>query len=570
MESLLFHFYQTHSTFLMKKITLLILVVTGTFLAYGNDYPTTIGKANISLVTVYLNGAEIQRESTIKVSEGRSVVIIPELSTSLLNKTIQGKFAANNIRILSISSSNDYFNPELESTTTKSLRKKLVDLNEQIDRYNILIDNFSQERDLILKNKARIGKDGGTDIAELTAAANFYRSRLNEISNKDFDSKMKRDVIKTEKSKISAQLREINKVNSIGSKSILITIDSPITQSSKLEIRYLVEKATWTPRYNIRSKSIESPVTFEYLANIRNGSNVDWDNIDLILSTGDPFKSMDKPTLNTWSLQFTNNRKNRKNGYFAVEDSKFDEGYVSDKKSTSNPTVMRGGRKDEYKASTSVEVSEVTVEFKIPIRYTIKANAKEHLVEVTTTELPASYKYLTIPKLDQDAFLIAGVRDWAKVNIIDAYANIYYDGNYVGETYINTQYANDTLDLSMGRDSKINISRAKIEDFNKKPWLGSNRKESFNYEISIRNNNSTPIKIEVLDQVPVSLENEINVTIENISEAKLNIESGRLKWNLEVEPGVTKKLTTSFNIKYPKNKSVNTKRTRKVVCPSYF
>jgi hypothetical protein len=122
----------------------------------------------------------------------------------------------------------------------------------------------------------------------------------------------------------------------------------------------------------------------------------------------------------------------------------------------------------------------------------------------------------------------------------------------------------------MGRDSKINITRAKIEDFNKKPWIGSSRKELFNYEISIRNTYAAPIKIEVLDQVPVSLENEIHVTIENISNAELHEESGRLKWKLKIEPGVTQKLTTAFSIKYPKNKTVNTKRSRHLTCPSKF
>jgi len=551
----------------MKNILLLTLLFTNSFFIQANDYPKTVGESKISLVTVYLNGAEIQRQSTIKIPQGRSTVVIPELSSSLLNKTIQGKFSANNIRILSISSSNDYFNPELESTSTKALRDKLYNLKKQIEKLDFLIDNYNQERDLILKNKARIGKDGGTDIVELTAAANFYRSRLNEISNKNFDSKKKRDGLKTEKSKIETQLRDINKINSIGSKSILITVDSPIAQSSKLELSYLVEKATWAPRYNIRSKSIESPISFEYLANIRNGSNVDWNNVDLILSTGNPLKSMDKPTLNVWTLQFTNNYGRKKNEYFSTASSEFNEGLLDLKKAKSN---TRGSSNHSKPKATSVEVSEVTVDFKIPIKYSIKANSKEHLVEVITSQLPATYKYYSIPKLDQDAFLIAEVTKWEKVNIIDSYANIYYDGNYIGETYISTQYANDTLELSMGRDSKINISRVKVEDFNKKAWIGTNRKESFNYEISIRNTYEAPINIEIWDQVPVSLENEIHVSIENIANAEHNQESGRLKWKLNIEPESTKKINTAFSIKYPKNKKVNTKRTRKLACPANF
>ena len=553
---------------MLRFFQLFFFLLCAPFFLIAVEHDTIAANSKISLVTVYLNGAEITRSATLQLPKGRSVISISEVSTYLSDKTIQGAFSKKNIRILSINITNNVSNAQKEEKA-ETLKDQIALLDEKMDRLELAIKNYDHESDLITKNKARIGKEGGTDVVELSNAADFFRKRLNEIAIKKYKVKAEKKTLLTEKNELADRLRKINQERRKASKSIELIVDSPVAQSSGLEVNYIVQRAAWTPKYNIRSESIEEPITFEYLAKIHNGSGVDWSQVNLVLSTGDPFKSINKPNLKAWTLKFITDEYNRRSKY-KKEYSKdsFSEGELDDKVALFNSTVTRGTNKAP--AATNVEVSEVAVDFKIPVKYTVKGDGKEQLVEVTTHELPASYLYYTVPKLDKDAFLIAHVTDWEKVNIIDAPANIYYKGKYVGESYIDTRYANDTLDISMGRDSKINISRVKIKDFNKKSLIGLNKKEAFKYEISIRNTYSKPIQIEVIDQVPISLENEIDVSVNNISKAEQDTESGRLKWSLEIPPGTTQKLTTEFVIKYPRNKIINSKRTRKIYSPRFY
>lgn len=113
------------------------------------------------------------------------------------------------------------------------------------------------------------------------------------------------------------------------------------------------------------------------------------------------------------------------------------------------------------------------------------------------------------------------------------------------------------------------VTRIKMEDFSSKSLLGSNRKESNTYEIQIKNNKSTPVKIEVVDQIPVSQESEIEVGINDISAGEYNAISGIVKWNIELQPSKSQKYTISYWVKYPKNKPVQMNRKRAVSAPRF-
>ncbi|HPG73904.1 MAG TPA: DUF4139 domain-containing protein, partial [Bacteroidales bacterium] len=126
-----------------------------------------------------------------------------------------------------------------------------------------------------------------------------------------------------------------------------------------------------------------------------------------------------------------------------------------------------------------------------------------------------------------------------------------------------------TLDLSLGRDNKIMITRIKLEDFSSKSFLGNSRKESFAYEIQVKNNRNKAVNIEIIDQIPVSQESEIEVGVNDISSAEYNNTSGLLKWNTELQPGKSQKFTVSFWVKYPKNKPVQMARKRSVSAPKF-
>ena len=60
----------------------------------------------------------------------------------------------------------------------------------------------------------------------------------------------------------------------------------------------------------------------------------------------------------------------------------------------------------------------------------------------------------------------------------------------------------------------------------------------------------------ILDQVPVSTLEEIEVDVQNISGAKLDTETGEIKWEFKLNPNEKKDFDLKYSVKYPKHRNL--------------
>jgi len=166
------------------------------------------------------------------------------------------------------------------------------------------------------------------------------------------------------------------------------------------------------------------------------------------------------------------------------------------------------------------------------------------------------YKYVSVPKLREEAFLTADIPDWELLNLMNGEANIYFGNTFTGTSMINTGQISDTLSISLGIDKNIIVERKVRKENTIIRTIGSKRTETRSYTISVRNNKSQDIDIVVYDQVPVSQNKDIEVEVEEISNGVLNDFSGELKWINTIPSQQTKEYVLTYTVKYPKNRKV--------------
>ena len=188
--------------------------------------------------------------------------------------------------------------------------------------------------------------------------------------------------------------------------------------------------------------------------------------------------------------------------------------------------------------------------------YTVKSDNKSYAVDIDSYNLPAFYQYYSVPKVDKTAFLTANITDWEKYNLLEGEANIFFEGTFVGKSLLDVRYASDTLQISLGRDKNVSVTREKIKDFTSKKFIGSKKEEARAWDIIVKNNKSQAINMVVYDQVPVSTLDEIKVEISKTSGAKQNSTTGELKWEFKLDPNKTKKFKLQYSVKYPKNRNL--------------
>jgi hypothetical protein len=205
---------------------------------------------------------------------------------------------------------------------------------------------------------------------------------------------------------------------------------------------------------------------------------------------------------------------------------------------------------------TEVIENQTTVEIEVSEPYSIKSNGEKTLVDLKAYEVPANYRYSVIPKLDNDAFLIAEIADWSQYSLLEGESNLYFEDGFVGRSILNGSALEDTLLVSMGRDHSIVVQREKIDQYSKKRTIGSNVTETRGYEITLRNNKSQAVTLKVEDQVPVSVNSAITVSPIDISAGSYDSQTGKVAWEITLGPGEQKKLSLHYEVKYPKNERV--------------
>ena len=207
-------------------------------------------------------------------------------------------------------------------------------------------------------------------------------------------------------------------------------------------------------------------------------------------------------------------------------------------------------------APVSIEERATNIEFLIEIPYSIPSDGKNYSVDIQKLMVPATYEYSCTPKLDTDVFLKAMVANWDEFNLMKGDANLYFEGTYIGKTFLNVNTVEDTLSISLGRDENIIVTRDKVKDFTGKQFLGAFKKEQRGWEINVRNKKKQKVHVLVMDQFPVSGNSEIEVQQIDSGGAELDDDTGILTWKLDLEPGSSEKLTFKYSVRYPKKEII--------------
>jgi hypothetical protein len=197
-----------------------------------------------------------------------------------------------------------------------------------------------------------------------------------------------------------------------------------------------------------------------------------------------------------------------------------------------------------------------TTMYKIDEKYTLETDGKTTTIGIKKIDVTALYEYFSAPKLDPSAFLTAKIINWQDLDLQSGETNLYYEGTFLGKTYLDLSAAGDTLSLSLGKDNGIKVSRKLLKEFSSKKFIGSNRTETKEYEITVMNSKRLPVSITIQDQFPVSGTKEIEVKEKAAPEAQVADESGIITWTLSLQPAQEKKVKMSYAVKYPKDRKV--------------
>lgn len=652
----------------MKNIFLLILAALYATASIAVD--TLKVETKVSEVTVFFSGAQVSRQGNSRLMKGKHVILISPLPEEIDRQSLQiGNMEG--CKILSVKHLLTSPSVKDKSQAVKDLESKIESMRDKTAELAKRHQVFEAEEKLLLDNSVISKKDDGAVVARIKEAADFYRTRLNEIALQKAALRKEYKQANEKIQDLYVSLNELNSKQASSFSKVLISVECERDVNIDLKMAYYITSAGWDPWYDFRVDDILKPLAIVYHANVYQSTMEDWRNVKLKLSSSNPVLSGTKPELANWylgnpvvtpvqvrsaggistlqgrtydaesneSLPFVNLGLYR-NGELVANAVSDVEGnytlkpippgnyllkatYVGCKPTQVNVQMNSGKTTfmDMSLRSSAVELQEVAIvseefiampskninsvasttagvfqqdegrankvrgsrasenatyidgmkavsqnnianslhtnvanlEYVIDIPYTILSDGKDYSVKIKEVSLDVNYVYYVVPKLDQDVFLTAEIVNWNQLNLLSGKSSIYYQGTFTGETEIDMNQVGDTMIISLGRDKNLTVKREGNRSMYDKRFISGSIKETLGWDITVRNNKKSNVKIIVQDQFPLSQRKSIEVERLDYSGGTLEEKSGKLTWVILLAPDEKKTVTFKYSVKYPKD-----------------
>lgn len=557
----------------MKKIVGILGMVCLTFISFAVE--EEIIKSTISNVTVYSQGATIFRKANYSVKPGITKIVIDGVCSSIDAKSLQVK-ASGGIVILDTKYSLFYPKPEevkVEGLPLK-VRQDIARIEDSIENINFEIQLLQDEIAVLNATKSILANNGAIkgqgrvndSIALLKDAIEYYTLKMNEINNKLTALNKK----KAEKTKVVnrmnnrlSELSNYQDKNQLKPKNmgpipqITITVQAAAAATGKIDFSYLVANAGWVPLYDLRSEMATSQVNLNYKANVYQTTGTDWNDVRLTISTNNPYQNKTLPALHPWYVDYYAYRNNAYQQAPSTTNN-MNTGIVYEQAKSLGYDSNTREEKEAIMANEFVTVVDhmISAEFVIDLPYTILSDGEQNMVLIKNIDLKANYKYYTVPKMDRSAYLVAQISKLDELQLVPAKANIFFDGSYIGETYLDPGSLSDTMNLSLGKDPNIIVKRTLLKQECKEKLVGNTIEKTYAYLIEVKNQKSTTIDLMIQDQMPITQNAEITIEMINNDKAKYNEITGLLEWDVKLKSKENKQIKLVYSVKYDKDKQV--------------
>jgi uncharacterized protein (TIGR02231 family) len=288
-----------------------------------------------------------------------------------------------------------------------------------------------------------------------------------------------------------------------------------------LTVRYQVRNASWLPRYDARlttgSRTAPPQLELTRRAEIKQRTGESWDGVELRLSTAGPAANAAAPDLDTVTVDFepeapkplaVSNSDSAGEGYPASGKFKAAREMSAAAAAPAPPAL------DIAEQRAAVTTAPFQAVFKVPGILSIPDTneAKRVLLQQDTVEPTLTIR--TVPKVDAKAYLYAKLVLPKGSPLLPGEVSLFRDGTFVGTGDLPVMSPGEEHQVGFGSDDQVRVRHAIAEDKRGETGLiSSARTDSRNFRITVKNMHERGVDLVVLDQLPVSQNQDIRVEL---------------------------------------------------------
>jgi uncharacterized protein (TIGR02231 family) len=327
---------------------------------------------------------------------------------------------------------------------------------------------------------------------------------------------------------------------------------SSTEQNIRIEAQYITRRAGWQPLYKVAVPAAMTGIDLTLFSRITQKSGEDWNQVQLAVSNVIPLRGARLPSLSSWLLDVPRPvgggaRRSR----LALEKSA---------PVAAEPAAPEGGAFADEAAFVQAEKTKLPLsfEYSLPRKIDIESRDKETLLPLLSRKLDGDFYHFSVPTRSQLTYLVASAASDAE--LLSGMLNVYFEGQYVGKTHLQEKKPGDEFRLNLGADREVVVKREKTRDKIKETFLGKFERDTvvreLTYKITAENRKDRPVRLTILDRIPVSKTDRIEVKdVRMVPEPdrKNHLDrEGVMRWALSLQPKEKREIVLSFTVTYPK------------------
>jgi uncharacterized protein (TIGR02231 family) len=529
------------------------------FAAVDLDAPS-----RLDAVTVYRTGARVTRITQVDVAAGDARVLLTGLPMDLDDDSIrvEGRGTAK-VRVhgVSVERVTGEHAAAVEARAAEARLERLQDEDRALDdrakaaaargRFvESLRSTYSEERAKNLAVRPVSPKEWAELVAfvdrELEAAA--ATGRETAVARRELARRV--EAARAELEKLSAKRGETTK-------RVAVELAADKSGSVALAVSYTVHNAGWQPIWDARLAAEEAKVELAFHGSVWQRTGEDWKDVKLAVSTAAPARGLFVPVLETrWLDRAVPMLRGVATSAGAAAPA---PRAMAEMKQRSRPSEAYEQPSEPVVAEevqATVEEGLLATSFTAPRRESVDGSGQARKIALARFPLEADVTRTAAPRLDRSAFLTAKLVNATGFPLLAGTAGVYVGDQFVGRAPLPFTPAGGEVKLAFGADDRVEIDRRVLE--RKHDTAGLVSKDDvwrYRVRIGVKSRWAEPVKVTLLDLVPVARDAEIHVEVLDGSTKATREDPERpgvRTWELALAPKEERVVELRYEVRAPR------------------
>ena len=524
--------------------------------------------SRVTQVTVYRDGALVAREASLTLPAGDHRILLKEIpAVADPNSVRVTGSGTGGMSIGGVEVSQEFREPGL-SPDYKALEKELQDLTTQLSALDDRQRSIESLREFLGSLKATAGQESSKDlltrgfaVESWQKAFEFLSARLNGLSEEQRGMASKRKDLSDKIEVARRKLAQMASQEGIQRWVATILISSPHGGEATLKATYLTHSASWAPMYDARLDAATGKVEMVWQSQVTQSTGEDWKDVALTLSTTRPAAGIDLPKLAT--LQVRPMPPVSSGGFIAGQPvlRDYQDVLTVAPGVTENMAAKAAQAEAPGPPPTPMDLSQalagrrnVAVTFDLPGKLDIPTDNQPHKHRIASKEMDGRIEYQSVPRLIPAVYLVAKVTLSGEIPLLPGPAQHFVGPDMVGASWMVDRAPGEEFPISFGPDDRLKAERKLVSW--KVDHKGKDDETDYRFVTTLENRLGRDTIIELKDQIPVSGDERITVTLDSQdttpgSTTDLN-EPGILTWKVAVSKAAKMEVVLRYRVRAPR------------------